>query len=218
MVRTRRWFTMGLVGSLVLAAESAVSLFPGSPAKAALAPETSTPFSGKAVTRGTVTHDIRDGKHLLTLSPDFEQPTTPDPHMAGRGRPGQRLPARPADAARGQGQHVHYAALLHLRRGQGPDVVRLGGDRPRRGILREADRAEVGVLLVSGRSAAHAASGRPVPWHQHSQSCQRRRSDAWQGLCLPLGSGPASERGLSREIGTLGSSPVPSCRLPALRA
>ncbi len=80
MIRTRRWFTMGLVGGLVLAASSAVSLLPGSPAKAALAPETSTPFSGKAVTRGTVTHEVRNGTHLLTLSSDFEQPTTPDPH------------------------------------------------------------------------------------------------------------------------------------------
>jgi hypothetical protein len=80
MVRTRRWLTMGLVGSLVLAAAGAVSLLHESPAKAALAPETSTPFSGKGVNRGTVTHEIRNGKHLLTLSSDFEQPTTPDPH------------------------------------------------------------------------------------------------------------------------------------------
>ena len=42
--------------------------------------EMTTPFRGKDVNRGTVTHEMKGGGHLLTLSPDFEVPGTPDPH------------------------------------------------------------------------------------------------------------------------------------------
>jgi hypothetical protein len=42
--------------------------------------QTSTPFSGAKVNGGTVTHTIKDGKHVLTLSGDFQVPDTPDPH------------------------------------------------------------------------------------------------------------------------------------------
>ena len=41
---------------------------------------TSMAFSGAKVNGGTVTHSIKDGKHLLTLSQDFQVPDTPDPH------------------------------------------------------------------------------------------------------------------------------------------
>ena len=41
---------------------------------------TSTKFSGAKVNAGTVTHSVKDGKNLLTLSGDFQMPDTPDPH------------------------------------------------------------------------------------------------------------------------------------------
>ena len=41
---------------------------------------TSKPFTGAKVNAGTVTHTVRDGKHVLTLSNDFVVPDTPDPH------------------------------------------------------------------------------------------------------------------------------------------
>ncbi len=40
----------------------------------------SKPFSGSAVNGGTVTHAVKDGKIVLTLSSDFKVPDTPDPH------------------------------------------------------------------------------------------------------------------------------------------
>jgi hypothetical protein len=41
---------------------------------------TSEVFHGKKVTAGTVTHSKVDGKSVLTLSDDFKDPGTPDPH------------------------------------------------------------------------------------------------------------------------------------------
>jgi hypothetical protein len=41
---------------------------------------TSSKFSGSAVNAGTVTHSVKDGKNILTLSSDFQVPGTPDPH------------------------------------------------------------------------------------------------------------------------------------------
>jgi len=41
---------------------------------------TSKPFSGAKVSAGTVTHSMKDGKAVLTLSDDFKVPDTPDPH------------------------------------------------------------------------------------------------------------------------------------------
>jgi hypothetical protein len=41
---------------------------------------TSKPFSGVKVNGGTVTHAVKDGKDVLTLSDDFKSPDTPDPH------------------------------------------------------------------------------------------------------------------------------------------
>ena len=41
---------------------------------------TSKPFSGAKVNGGTVTHSMKDGKVVLTLSDDFKVPDTPDPH------------------------------------------------------------------------------------------------------------------------------------------
>jgi hypothetical protein len=44
------------------------------------AAQTSTQFSGAKVNGGTVTHSMKDGRHVLTLSADFQVPDTPDPH------------------------------------------------------------------------------------------------------------------------------------------
>ena len=41
---------------------------------------TSSQFQGPKVNKGTVTHSIKDGKSVLTLSDDFVVPDTPDPH------------------------------------------------------------------------------------------------------------------------------------------
>ena len=39
-----------------------------------------TKFSGAKVNAGTVTHSVKDGRNVLTLSSDFQVPDTPDPH------------------------------------------------------------------------------------------------------------------------------------------
>jgi hypothetical protein len=44
------------------------------------AADVTTPFAGKAVTGGTVTHETQGGKHVLTVSADFQVPGSPDPH------------------------------------------------------------------------------------------------------------------------------------------
>ena len=44
------------------------------------AAETTKPFTGKTVNGGTVTHEAKGGKHILTLSKDFQVPGSPDPH------------------------------------------------------------------------------------------------------------------------------------------
>ena len=41
---------------------------------------TSSKFSGAKVNAGTVTHTVKDGQNVLTLSSDFQVPDTPDPH------------------------------------------------------------------------------------------------------------------------------------------
>src|SRR5688500_11431177 len=41
---------------------------------------TSKRFAGAKVNDGTVTHSVVNGKHVLTLSSDFKDPGTPDPH------------------------------------------------------------------------------------------------------------------------------------------
>src|SRR5438477_12995732 len=40
----------------------------------------STKFQGAKANTGTVTHTVKDGKNILTLSDDFKVPGTPDPH------------------------------------------------------------------------------------------------------------------------------------------
>jgi len=41
---------------------------------------TSSRFSGAKVNAGTVTHTVKDGRNILTLSSEFQVPDTPDPH------------------------------------------------------------------------------------------------------------------------------------------
>lgn len=56
---------------------------------AAAQEHTSKPFAGAKVNGGTVTHSVENGRHVLTLSPDFKVPDTPDPHwqvVDGAGR------------------------------------------------------------------------------------------------------------------------------------
>jgi hypothetical protein len=60
----------------LLAALFAVALA-GDPA---LAADVTTPFAGTAVNGGTVTHEHRDGRHMLRVSDDFKVPGSPDPH------------------------------------------------------------------------------------------------------------------------------------------
>jgi hypothetical protein len=48
--------------------------------RASFAAETTKPFVGKTVNGGTVTHEAKGGKHILTLSKDFQVPGSPDPH------------------------------------------------------------------------------------------------------------------------------------------
>ena len=55
---------IGLVGGPALAADIHVS----------------SPFAGKAVNGGTVTHEMQGDKHILRVSSDFKVPGSPDPH------------------------------------------------------------------------------------------------------------------------------------------
>ena len=41
---------------------------------------TSKPFAGAKVNGGTVTHTVKDGRNVLSVSADFVVPDTPDPH------------------------------------------------------------------------------------------------------------------------------------------
>jgi len=41
---------------------------------------TSSQFQGPKANKGTVSHSVRNGKSVLTLSDDFVVPDTPDPH------------------------------------------------------------------------------------------------------------------------------------------
>ena len=66
MIRTIRTGLLGIAAVMVTASLAMA--------------QTSTPFSGAKVNGGTVTHTMKDGKHVLTLSGDFQVPDTPDPH------------------------------------------------------------------------------------------------------------------------------------------
>ena len=68
-----------LVGAAMLSLVIAVALL-AAPAGLASGSHTSKPFKGVKVNGGTVAHTVQNGKHVLTLSDDFQIPDTPDPH------------------------------------------------------------------------------------------------------------------------------------------
>jgi len=65
---------------IALALSLLVVAFGFSPAFAQMGSHTSSQFKGPQVNKGTVTHSVKDGKSVLTLSSDFVVPDTPDPH------------------------------------------------------------------------------------------------------------------------------------------
>jgi hypothetical protein len=69
-------FLKGIAVALALS----VLAFSFSTAFAQMGSHTSSQFKGPQVNKGTVTHSIKDGKSILTLSSDFVVPDTPDPH------------------------------------------------------------------------------------------------------------------------------------------
>jgi hypothetical protein len=73
---------MSLVRNTFAVALAMVAAVVLGPSRAALEAQTQTskPFAGAKVNGGTVTHTVQNGKHLLTLSGDFQVPDTPDPH------------------------------------------------------------------------------------------------------------------------------------------
>ena len=68
---TRTLIRTALLGITALAMSASLALAQG---------HTSSKFSGAKVNAGTVTHSVKDGKNVLTLSSDFQVPDTPDPH------------------------------------------------------------------------------------------------------------------------------------------
>lgn len=70
-----------LIGMAVMAAMVVVGLL-ATPAASAqmMMKHTSSPFTGPKANKGTVTHEIKMGRSVLTLSDDFVVPDTPDPH------------------------------------------------------------------------------------------------------------------------------------------
>lgn len=67
--------TLGLRGFVVaMATVLAVA------SSAAAQSKTSASFAGPKANKGTVTYSVQQGKQMLTLSPDFVVPDTPDPH------------------------------------------------------------------------------------------------------------------------------------------
>ena len=70
-LRQLRSLRVALLSALVVLVLSVTSSF---------AADVTTPFTGKAVNGGTVTHELQGGKHILTVSSDFVVPGSPDPH------------------------------------------------------------------------------------------------------------------------------------------
>lgn len=67
---------LSMLGQALLVAVIVV----GVAAAPGLAADVTTPFAGKAVNGGTVTHETQGGKHVLRVSDDFQVPGSPDPH------------------------------------------------------------------------------------------------------------------------------------------
>jgi parvulin-like peptidyl-prolyl isomerase len=69
-----------MIRSTIRTSLLAVAAFALTTTFAAAQGHTSTKFSGAKVNAGTVTHSVKDGRNVLTLSSDFQVPDTPDPH------------------------------------------------------------------------------------------------------------------------------------------
>ena len=65
------------IGITLLSTLITIGLLTVTPSFAA---DTTKPFAGKTVNGGTVTHEAKGGKHILTLSKDFQVPGSPDPN------------------------------------------------------------------------------------------------------------------------------------------
>ncbi len=73
MITTRQLAALGRA-ALVAMITAGFASTPG------FAADVTTPFAGKAVNGGTVTHAVQGGKHVLRVSDDFQVPGSPDPH------------------------------------------------------------------------------------------------------------------------------------------
>jgi len=71
---------MTLVSTLARAALALAAVVVFSAGAAAQSAHMTGTFSGAKVNAGAVTHSMQGDKHVLTLSPDFKVPDTPDPH------------------------------------------------------------------------------------------------------------------------------------------
>ncbi len=69
-----------LIGMTLMAAMLMVGLLAAPAVNAQMMKHTSKPFAGPKANKGTVTHETKMGKSVLTLSDDFVVPDTPDPH------------------------------------------------------------------------------------------------------------------------------------------
>jgi hypothetical protein len=69
-----------MIRSTIRTALFGVAAFALSASLALAQGHTSSKFSGAKVNAGTVTHTVKDGRNILTLSSEFQVPDTPDPH------------------------------------------------------------------------------------------------------------------------------------------
>jgi len=119
----------------------------------AAADEMTRPFTGKAVNGGTVTLSKQGDKTTLSLSGDFQVPGSPDPHW-------QLVDSKGTvyllEAQGRQDQYADHRPRLRPRHRQGPDVLRVGRGRARRGPLQPAHRGQQQVTsLGSGLALRH---------------------------------------------------------------
>ena len=133
-------------GFLTIAAFALTTTF------AAAQSHTSSKFSGAKVNAGTVTHSVKDGKNVLTLSSDFQVPDTPDPHWQIVDSNGntyllQRLSVKSLGGLAKDRINMTIAAGVREGRREGPDLLRVGRSCAGRGRFRRAaDRDDDGEV------------------------------------------------------------------------
>ena len=96
-------------------------------ATTAFADEThiSTKFQGAKANTGTVTHTVKDGKNILTLSDDFKVPGTPDPHWQVVDSKGNTYLLQKLGIKGDKVNRSITAARIRAGHQQGADLVRL---------------------------------------------------------------------------------------------